>query len=89
LRSQSLTTWSQHWLVAFEVAAGAADAAGAPAMAHTAATRASAPKRLVHRLAFVVGIVVSRAPYADEPNVRPAIPVSSLPNPGVLAVWPM
>jgi hypothetical protein len=76
-------------LVAFDVAAGAADADGVPARAASAATTTRPPMSLVLSLAVVVGIVVSRAPYTDVPNVRPAIPVPSLSIAGVLAVWPM
>jgi hypothetical protein len=49
-------------LVAFDVAAGAADADGVPARAARAATTTRPPMSLVLSLAVVVGIVVSRAP---------------------------
>jgi hypothetical protein len=65
--SQSLTTAFQHVLVAFSVVAGAADAADAP-KARTDST--TAPARIVWRVAFLVIVVVSRAPIADKPNVR-------------------
>jgi hypothetical protein len=77
-------------LVAFIVAAGAADAAGEPAKAATAQTAARAARSLVVRVARVIGILVSRAPNSGMQNVRGEQPSRvSLPNGGVLAVWPM
>jgi len=87
---QSFTTWSQHLLDTFDVfdvAAGLADAPGAPtriASATTVGTRTAASPVL--RCARVICILVSRAPIADVPNV-PASPPGSLSIAGVLAVW--
>src|SRR5579863_9787375 len=89
LLSQSLTTAFQQLFVACWVAAGAAEAAGAPTEMSASADTTTTAARPVLRVNRVLSILVSRAPMADGPNVRCANPPASLSNAGVLGVTTM